>query len=91
MTNPTHCVHCLEAEAVTGEPAHLCAECYAIAAGGVDPSDAERLAGEGVYSTPLDAFASLVASRVDAAINGDATLDGRPFVAGKGYAPAVTL
>lgn len=72
----TSCSHCLESPAVTGTPAHLCAVCYAVAAGGVDPDVAEGLYLEGVYASPLEAFESLVATAVDAAINGDARLDG---------------
>ena len=41
-------------------------------AGGVDPDVAEGLYLDGVYASPLEAFESLVATAVDAAINGDA-------------------
>ena len=75
-TNHTPCSHCLESPAVTEGPARLCAVCYAIAAGGVDPDVAEGLYLDGVYASPLEAFESLVATAVDAAINGDARLDG---------------
>lgn len=81
MTNPNRCLHCLEAEASHPVPAQLCDECYAAAAGGVDESEAERLYLDGVYDSPLTAFESLVATAVDAAINGERTLDGRAYAA----------
>ena len=91
MTNPPTCKCCLEEPAITGEPAYLCATCYACAAGGVDPDEAEGLYLDGAYATPLEAFESLVITAVDAAINGDATLDGRRYVAGVGYPGPVAL
>lgn len=67
------CCHCCEEPALPG--AHgACAVCYAIAAGGVDPDEAEGLYLDAQYATPLDAFEALVITRLDAAITGEARL-----------------
>jgi hypothetical protein len=57
-------------------PAQLCDECYSVAAGSIDSSEADRLADEGVYSDALTSFAALVGTRIDAMLNGELHLDG---------------
>ena len=79
----TPCLFCLEADANHPLPAQLCDTCFAEAAGSIDTSEAERLADEGVYADADTAFCHLVATRIDAAINGEMHLDGEIIV----YAP----
>jgi hypothetical protein len=81
QTNP--CLFCLEADAAHPLPAQLCDTCFAEAAGSIDDSEARRLADEGVYADEMTAFAHLVATRIDSAINGETHLDGEVIV----YAP----